>query len=51
MNTVRELKNLTYKTDKLDNIIEDEFKIDAHTFDSIAYGLDGYEVADLKEQA
>ncbi len=51
VNTVRELKNLTYKTDKLDNIIEDEFKIDAHTFDSIAYGLDGYEVADLKEEA
>lgn len=51
VNTVRELKNLTYKTNKLDNIIEDEFKIDAHTFDSIAYGLDGYEVTDLKEQA
>lgn len=51
VNTVRELKNLTYKTDKLDNIIEDEFKIDAHTFDAVAYGLDGYEVADLKEEA
>lgn len=51
VNTVRELKDLTYKTDKLDNIIEDEFKIDAHTFDAMAYGLDGYEVADLKEEA
>lgn len=51
VNAVRELKNLTYKTDKLDNIIEDEFKIDAHTFDAVAYGLDGYEVADLKEEA
>ena len=50
-NAIRELKTLTYKTDKLDNIIEDEFKIDAHTFDGIAYGLDGYEVADLKEEA
>lgn len=50
-NAVRELKNLTYKTDKLDNIIEDEFKVDAHTFDAIAYGLDSYEVADLKDEA
>lgn len=51
VNAVRELKNLTYKTDKLGNIVEDEFKIDAHCFDSVAYGLDGYEVADLKHES
>ncbi|KQL37139.1 terminase [Psychrobacillus sp. FJAT-21963] len=45
---VRELKNLTYKLDKNGNIIPDEFKIDPHTFSAIWYGLDGYEVSDLK---
>ena len=48
-NAIREMKNLTYKTDKLDNVIPDEFKIDPHTFEAIWYALDGYEVADLKE--
>ncbi|MCK1996807.1 PBSX family phage terminase large subunit [Psychrobacillus psychrodurans] len=45
---VRELKNLTYKLDKNGNIIPDEFKIDPHTFSAIWYGLDGYEVSDIK---
>lgn len=45
---VRELKNLTYKLDKNGTIIPDEFKIDPHTFSAIWYGLDGYEVSDLK---
>lgn len=49
-NTIRELKNLTFKKDRNGNIIEDEFDIDAHTFDAIKYGLDGYEVADIKEK-
>lgn len=49
-NTTRELKNLTYATDKLGNIIPDEFNIDAHTFSALWYALDGYEVADLKER-
>nr|WP_249323457.1 PBSX family phage terminase large subunit [Wansuia hejianensis] len=49
-NTIRELKNLTYATDKQGNIIEDEFNIDAHTFEAIWYGLDGYEVSDLKDR-
>lgn len=49
-NTIRELKNLTYKTDKLGQIIEDEFNIDPHTFEAIWYGLDGYEVSDLKDR-
>ncbi|USL16276.1 PBSX family phage terminase large subunit [Bacillus thuringiensis] len=48
-NIRRELKNLTYKKDKNGNIILDEFNIDPHTFSAIWYGLDGYEVADLKE--
>lgn len=47
-NTIRELKDLTYATDKNGNIIPDEFKIDPHTFSAIWYGLDGYEVSDLK---
>ena len=47
-NAIRELKDLTYKKDKLGNIIEDEFNIDPHTFSAIWYGLDGYEVSDLK---
>lgn len=49
-NTIRELKNLTYATDKQGNIIEDEFNIDPHTLSAIWYGLDGYEVADLKDR-
>lgn len=49
-NAIREMKNLTYKVDKLGNIIPDEFKIDPHTFEAIWYGLDGYEVADLKDE-
>lgn len=46
---IKELKNLTYKKDRKGNIIESEFTIDAHTFDAIAYALDGYEVADVKK--
>lgn len=49
-NTIRELKNLTYAIDKQGNIIEDEFNIDAHTFSALWYGLDGYEVSDLKDR-
>ncbi|MGJ9460107.1 PBSX family phage terminase large subunit [Oceanobacillus sp. CF4.6] len=50
-NTIRELENLVYAKDKNGNIIEDEFAIDPHTFSGIWYGLDGYEVTDLKEKA
>ena len=49
-NTIEELKDLTYAVDKNGEIIEDEFNIDPHTFSAIWYGLDGYEVADIKEQ-
>ncbi|MDQ0176002.1 PBSX family phage terminase large subunit [Bacillus chungangensis] len=48
---VRELKYLTYKEDKNGRIIPDEFKIDPHTFSAIWYGLDDYEVSDLKGNA
>ena len=47
-NTIYELKDLTYKKNKTGEIIPDEFEIDPHTFSAIWYGLDGYEVADLK---
>ena len=50
VNTIAELKELTYKQDKDGNIIEDEFEIDPHTFSAIWYGLDGYNVSDLKGQ-
>lgn len=51
IHTIDELKDLTYKSDKEDNIIEDEFNIDPHTFSAIWYGLDGYEVSNLKGNA
>lgn len=50
-NTIRELKTLTYKKDRQGKVIYDEFNIDPHTFEAIWYGLDGYEVTDLKEKA
>ncbi|TDQ35270.1 PBSX family phage terminase large subunit [Aureibacillus halotolerans] len=49
-NTIYELKDLTFAKDKNDAIIEDEFSIDPHTFSAIWYGLDDYEVTDLKEK-
>lgn len=49
VNTIDELQDLTYATDKQGEIIEDEFTIDPHTFSAIWYALDSYEVADLKE--
>lgn len=47
-NTIYELKTLTYKKDKNDVIIPDEFNIDPHTLSAIWYALDDYEVSDLK---
>lgn len=50
VNCIRELKTLTYAKDKkTENLIPDEFNIDPHTFSAIWYGLDHYEVADVKE--
>lgn len=48
-NCIRELSTLTYAKDNKDNLIYDEFNIDPHTFSAIWYGLDTYEVADIKE--
>lgn len=49
-NCIRELKELTYKKDAKGNVIYDEFNIDPHTFSAIWYGLDRYNVADIKER-
>ncbi len=48
-NTIRELSTLIYAKDKQDRPIYDEFNIDPHTFSAIWYGLDTYEVADIKQ--
>ena len=48
-NTIKELKDLTYAKDAKGNVIYDESNIDSHTFDSIAYSLDQYTVADIKQ--
>ena len=45
---IQEMAELTFAKDKDGNLIEDEFTIDSHCFDSIAYALDGYDVADVK---
>ncbi len=50
INTIRELSTLTYTKNKNDEIIYDEFNIDPHTFSAIWYGLDGYEVSDIKDK-
>jgi len=47
-NTERELKNLAYKKDRNGKLMYDQFNIDPHTLSAIWYGLDGYEVEDLK---
>lgn len=49
-NTIRELKDLTYKKDAKGNVIYDEFNIDPHTFSAIWYALDTVTVADVKEK-
>lgn len=49
-NTIRELKELTYKKDAKGNVIYDTFNIDPHTFSAIWYALDKVTVADVKER-
>ena len=49
-NTIRELKDLTYKKDPKVNVIYDQFNIDPHSFSAIWYGLDTVTVADIKER-
>lgn len=48
VNTIHELKNLTFKKNKNGEIIEDKFNIDPHTLSAIWYALDDYEVSNLK---
>lgn len=48
-NTIRELKELTYKKDNQGNVVYDEFNIDPHTFSALWYALDTYTVADVKK--
>lgn len=47
-NIIDELQDLTFAVDKDGEVIEDEFNIDPHTLSAIWYGLDDYEVSDLK---
>lgn len=47
-NVVRELQTLTYAVDKQGKTVYDDFNIDPHTFSAIWYGLDKYDVTDLK---
>lgn len=47
-NVIDELQDLTFAEDKDGEVIEDEFNIDPHTLSAIWYGLDDYEVSDLK---
>ena len=47
---IDELKELTYAVDRDDEIIPDEFNRDAHTFSAMWYGLDDYDVVDLKHR-
>lgn len=49
-NTIRELKDLTYKKDKKGDTIYDQFNIDPHSLSAIWYGLDTVTVADVKEK-
>ncbi|ARQ07055.1 PBSX family phage terminase large subunit [Macrococcoides canis] len=44
VNHIHELQDLTYKTNNNDEIIEDQFNIDPHTFSAMWYGLDDYDV-------
>lgn len=47
---IAELQTLTYKQTPQGETVYDEFNIDPHTFSAIWYGLDRYDVADVKEQ-
>lgn len=50
VNTIRELKDLTYKKDSKGNVMFDQFNIDPHTFSALWYALDSVTVADVKER-
>lgn len=48
MNTIRELRYLTYAKKPNGDTIYDKFDIDPHTLSAIWYGLDKYNVEDVK---
>lgn len=48
VNTIKELKDLTYKKNKDGSLDYGHFNIDPHTFSAIWYALDDYTVANLK---
>ena len=50
INTNRECSTLTYFKKPDGTLVLDEFNIDPHTFSAIWYGLEGYTVANMKEQ-
>ena len=50
VHSIEELKELTYAEDRDGEIIPDKFNIDAHTFSAMWYGLDDYDVADVKHK-
>ena len=50
INTIRELKDLTYKKKPDGSLDYGHFTIDPHTFSAIWYGLDDYTVADVKKR-
>lgn len=47
-NAQRDFSTLTFKKDKNDKIIEDEFNIDPHAIDAVRYATEDYEVATAK---
>jgi phage terminase large subunit len=50
INCINELEDLTIKIDaNTGDEVLGEFNIDPHTFSAIWYGLEGYDVADIKE--
>ena len=49
-NTIRELKDLTYKKDAKGNVVYDQFNIDPHSFSASWYALDIVTVADVKDK-
>lgn len=50
VNTIRELKDLTYAKDRKGDTIFDKFNIDPHTFSALWYALDTVTVANLKDK-
>lgn len=49
-NTIRELRDLTYKKDSKGNTIYDQFNIDPHTLSALWYALNDVTVADVKDR-